>query len=69
MKQKYKKYTKLYMQYLKTLHEGHAYYLMKVDGKYIMPLKSAIPFGSWRVINHIKSRYGTEVVDRNLRTL
>ena len=69
MKRKYYKYTNLYMLYLKALHEGHAYYLMKVDGKYIMPLKSALPFGSWHVINYVKSRYGTEVVDRNLRTL
>ena len=67
MKRKYKKYTNLYMRYLKALHEGHAYYPMNVDGEYIMPLKSAIPFGSWHAINYFKSRYGTETVELNLR--
>lgn len=78
MKRKYKKYTNLYMRYLKTFHEGYAYYLMKVEGKHIMllksslclmPLKSSRCFGSWHVINYLKSRYGTKVINRNLRTL
>lgn len=69
MKRKYYKYTNLYMLYLKALHEGHAYYLMKVDGKYLMSLKQSIRFGSWRVINYLKSRYGTELINHNLKTL
>ena len=66
MKRKYYRYTNLYMLYLKALHEGHAYYPMNFDGEYIMPLKSAIPFGSWCVINYVKLHYGIEAVNHNL---
>ena len=63
MKQKYKKYTNLYMRYLKTFHGGHAYYLFKIKGKhnvmksslYLMPLRSSLCFGTWHVIKYVKS--------------
>lgn len=66
MQRKYYKYTNFYMRYLTALHEGHAYYLMNIDGKYIIPFRESICFGSWWAINYVKLRYGTKAVNRVL---
>lgn len=55
MKQKYKKYTDRYMSYLKALHEGHAYYSIQVNGEYTVPVKDAMHYGSWRILNNQKN--------------
>lgn len=66
MKRKYKKYTNLYMRYLKALHKGCAYYTTQINGKYTIPVRDAMHFGSWHILNNRKMLFGNEIVKEYL---
>lgn len=54
------------MRYLKALHEGCAYYAIQVNGKYTVPVRDAMHYGSWRILNHRKMLFGNEIVKEYL---
>ena len=54
------------MRYLKALHEGRAYYAIQVNGKYTVPVRDAMHYGSWYVLNNRKMLFGNEIVKEYL---